>query len=192
MKFLILGLLALSSLSAFAGFEVIDNTGKSLKIFNRIECNSSIDCSRGANGKLQLATSGNFESDITSTGAYSLSGFLQNRIEASDPTPTGLTVSQCGSTVYNETGNVQVDLPEASSSLGCRFTFVHLTPSGNFDVNPDDANEILYETNSIGDMIRAQTPGAAITLEAVNPQSTPTSTAAWVPVSRLDDWLDAN
>jgi len=43
--------------NAFEGL----NNGQSLKIFNRIDCGSGIDCSRGANGKFNMTASAQTE-----------------------------------------------------------------------------------------------------------------------------------
>lgn len=134
----------------------------------------SNDTSGSQVAKLSIATSGN----VTFTG--SIVGHKQNQVAA---TATTLTAAQCGSSIIN-TGAVQVELPEASTVLGCRYTFITGNAS-NFDVNPDDADQILVQTNAAGDAMRNATLGNAITIEAI-------SASQWAPVSVQGTWSDIN
>lgn len=71
-----------------------------------------------------------------------------------------------------------VTLPEASTVLGCRYTFVCGT-ADDFDVNPNDGTDVIGPVNSVaggtgaaitpsaGDAIRCTDIGSSITLEAV-------------------------
>lgn len=118
--------------------------------------------------------------DLSGDGGDQLVGFLQNRILA---TATTLTAAQCGSTVYNG-GAVEIELPEASTVLGCRYTFVTAN-AANFDIDPDGADQILVQTNAAGDMIRNATLGNTITIEAI-------SASQWAVVGILGTWADAN
>lgn len=109
---------------------------------------------------------------MTGAGTGALSGFFQKQVAA---TATTLTAAQCGSTVINS-GAVQIELPEASTVLGCRYTFI--TGNGsNFDVNPDNADQILVLTNAAGDAIRNATLGNSVTIEAI-------SASEWAPVGK--------
>lgn len=149
--------------TAHAGFEGL-NEGSSLAVFNRINCKSGIQCSKGSKGMM----------DIEYTGE----GVLQNRAVAS---ATTITAEQCGGTFINS-GAVQIELPEASAVLGCRLTFITANAS-NFDVNPDDADQILVQTNAAGDSIRNATLGNSITIEAI-------SASQWAPVAVVGTWSD--
>lgn len=150
-------------MNVFAGFEG-SNDGTSLKIFNKVNCGSGIVCSRAAKGVFNIAASS--------------SGFVNTQVSA---TATTLTIAQCGSTFINS-GAVQVELPEASTALGCRYTFITGNAS-NFDVNPDDADQILVQTNAAGDAMRNATLGNSITIEAI-------SASQWAPVSVVGTWSD--
>jgi hypothetical protein len=75
-----------------------------------------------------------------------------------------------------------MELPEASTVLGCRLTFITGNAS-NFDVNPDDADQILVETNAAGDAIRNATLGNSITIEAI-------SASQWAPVAVIGTYSD--
>lgn len=127
--------------------------------------------------KLSVAAS---DGDVTGPGTGEMSGFLQKMVAA---TATTITAAQCGSTFYNS-GAVQIELPEASTAIGCRLTFVTLN-AANFDVNPDDADQILVLTNAAGDMIRNATLGNTVTLQAV-------SASQWVQIGIAGTWSDAN
>jgi hypothetical protein len=166
MKILCL-LFALFSFSAMAGFAGY-NQGASLKIFDSVDCSEGIECTRVKN-KFTIAFDGQ-------SGAST----LQNRVAA---VAGAITSTQCGSTFYN-TAAVAMNLPEASTVLGCRLTFVTLN-AANFDVNPEAADQILVQTDAAGDMIRNATLGNTVTIEAV-------SASQWAVVGILGTWADAN
>lgn len=132
--------------------------------------------------KLSMSTAGDITlvGGVAGDGGDAVVGFKQNRILA---TATTLTIAQCGSTVYNG-GAIEIELPEASTALGCRFTFVTAN-AANFDIDPDDADQILVQTDAAGDKIRNATLGNTITIEAV-------SASQWVVVGILGTWADAN
>ena len=53
------------------------------------------------------------------------------------------------------------------------------------DVNPDDADQILIQTNAAGDAIRNGVAGDTIVLEAI-------SASKWAPVSVVGTFSDIN
>lgn len=118
--------------------------------------------------------------DLSGDGGDQLVGFLNNQVAA---TATTITAAQCGSSFIN-TGAVQMELPEASAVLGCRLTFITGNAS-NFDVNPDNADQILVETNAAGDAMRNATLGNSITIEAI-------SASQWAPVANVGTYTDIN
>lgn len=158
--------LTLSIVPAHAGFRAY-NANTDLKLFTTIQCGDGIFCAR------------NTKKDALVVSASNL-GILRERVPAVAGT---LTKAQCGSTFYN-TAAVELDLPEASTVIGCRYTFVTLNAS-NFDVDPDAADIILVQTDAAGDRIRNATLGNTITLEAV-------SASQWAVVGILGTWTDAN
>lgn len=164
-NYLLALVLLVTSFSIHAGFEGL-NQGVSLKLFNRLDCGDGLTCSR---------LKDKFVVNFTGQSGEST---LQTRVLAS---ATTITAAQCGATFYNA-GAVQMELPEASTVLGCRLTFVTLNAS-NFDVNPDNADQILVQTNAAGDAIRNATLGNTITLEAV-------SASQWAPVAVVGTWSD--
>lgn len=158
-------------------------TGNALNFLN--------DTSGSLVSKFKISTAGNLTivGTVTGDGGDALSGFLQKQITS---TTTTLTAAQCGSTIVNDSADV-LTLPEASTVLGCRYTFV-VANASNLDINPNDATDLilpfhLYESTAIspsaGDAIRSATLGASITIEAVGAN-------AWAVVDVVDTWADVN
>lgn len=118
---------------------------------------------------------GTFTGDIIGDGGDQLYGFLQNQVAS---TSVAITAAQCGSTFVSNSADVMV-LPEASTVLGCRLTFVCGT-ADDFDVNPADGTDVIGITGSVtgtdtatvlapaaGDAIRCTDIGAGFQLQAV-------------------------
>lgn len=107
------------------------------------------------------------------------------------------TVAQCGTTFVNDSADI-ITLPEASTALGCRYTFVCGNAS-NFDINPNDATDTIGNISTItgtnttvvlapsaGDAIRCAAIGASIELEAVGAN-------LWIAVNAPNGvWTDVN
>jgi hypothetical protein len=160
--------LCLFSLSAFAGFEGLNNN-VSLKVFNKINCGTGLTCTK-VGDKFNIVNSSN-------TGTAS----LQNRVTA---TATTITASQCGSTFINA-GAIEIELPEASTVLGCRLTFI-VGNASTFTIDPDAADTIMLLTNAAGDSLAADAVGESLVLEAI-------SASAWAPVgAEKGTWTDSN
>lgn len=120
-------------------------------------------------------TSVTLTGDLSGDGGDQLYGFLQDQVAS---TTTGITAAQCGKTFVSNSADVMT-LPEASTVLGCRLTFVCGT-ADDFDVNPADGTDVIgpvSTTNgttgvvtlspSAGDAIRCTDIGGSITLEAI-------------------------
>lgn len=107
-----------------------------------------------------------FVQNVLGLGTDSLSGFLQKQVAS---TTTSITAAQCGSTFVSNSADV-LTLPEASTVLGCRLTFVCGT-ADDFDVNPADGTDVIGITGALtpsaGDAIRCTDMGAGFVLEAV-------------------------
>lgn len=118
--------------------------------------------------------------DLTGDGGDQFVGFLSNQVAS---TTTSLTAAQCGSTIVYDSADVMT-LPEASTVLGCRYTFI-VNSVNNCDINPADASDqIVLLTNAAGDAIRADAVGESITLEAIGANS-------WAPVGQQQGtWTD--
>lgn len=138
-------------------FQAFDESGISLGLFDRVQCDDGIECTRSG-AKLLIAKQGALEVQVAST-------------------TTSITAAQCGSTFVSNSADVMT-LPEASTVLGCRLTFVCGT-ADDFDINPADGTDQISAVNSAsgnaaasiapaaGDAIRCTDIGSSITLEAV-------------------------
>jgi hypothetical protein len=147
---------------------------------SQLSCGGNIACSVVA-GKLLL--------DVDSTPV----GVRQTQVAAST---TALTSAQCGATVISAGAAVQ-PLPEASTVLGCQFTFICGT-ADDFDIDPADGTDAFSVINSVaagtgaaitpsaGDEIRCTDIGSSITIEAVG-------ASLWAAVGVANGaWTDVN
>jgi len=111
-----------------------------------------------------------FVQNVVGLGTDSLSGFLQKQVAS---TTVSITAAQCGSTFVSNSADVMT-LPEASTVLGCRITFVGGT-ADDLDINPADGTDTIASitasggtiTPAAGDAIRLTDIGASVTLEAI-------------------------
>lgn len=138
-------------------------------------------------GTLEVDGASRFEGAITATsdlsgdGGDQLVGFLNNQVAA---TATTITAAQCGSTFISG-GAVEMELPEASTVLGCRLTFV-VNHASNFTIDPDAGDQIALLTNAAGDSLIADAVGESIVLEAI-------SASQWAPIgAQQGTWTDSN
>lgn len=111
-----------------------------------------------------------FVGSITGDGGDAVSGFLQKQVAI---TTTTITAAQCGSTFVGDSADVIV-LPEASTVLGCRLTFIAGT-ADDVDIDPADGTDefgpVSVEGAAIdgdaGDEYRMTDIGTSMTIEAV-------------------------
>lgn len=181
-KFLSIIVFLTYSVTTLATVKFINSSNLDLGHFNKIKCATGITCAQSS-GNLLMTVQGplTLTGGIAGDGGDTLVGLIQNQIAS---TTTTLTIAQCGSTIVNNSADV-VSLPEASTALGCRYTFIVGNVS-NFDVNPDNADQIMLLTDAAGDAIRADAIGESITLEAI-------SASAWAPVgAEKGTWTDIN
>lgn len=169
------------AMPAMASVRVYNNSNVNLGSQNSIQCGGNIACSQSA-GKLLL--------DVDS----SLAGMLQTQTAS---TTTSLSSAACGTSIVSNSADV-VTLPEASTVLGCRITFICGT-ADDFDVNPADGTDTIGRVVSItgsntttvlapsaGDAIRCTDIGSSIMLEAVGAD-------LWVSVGASNGtWTDVN
>jgi hypothetical protein len=169
----VLGLVFVSAV-ALANVKFFNSSGLELGHFTKVQCGTNVTCSQSS-GKLNISVlAGALTGDLTGDGGDQLHGFLQNRVTAST---TALTAAQCGSTVVSAAAAVQ-PLPEASTVLGCRYTFICGT-ADDFDIDPADGTDAISVVNSVaagtgaaitpsaGDEIRCTDIGSSVVLEAV-------------------------
>lgn len=163
MKFPIVLLTSLLLSTTIFAFEAF-NSSQSLDIFNKIQCTDGTVCVK-ASDKVQITTYGALNEQVAATA-------------------TTITSDQCGATFIN-TAAVVINLPEASAVLGCRLTFV-VGHASNFDINPDDADQILTLTNAAGDAVRNATVGGSFVVEAI-------SASQWSLIgAQTGTWTDIN
>ena len=172
MKFFLTVFAVLFAATQAMGLEFYNSSNANLGNFNQVKCESTLTCAQSS-GKMSMAASGAFTGDVTGDGGDQMVGFLQNQVVAST---TALTAAQCGSTIVSGGAAVQ-PLPEASTVLGCRYTFVCGT-ADDFDIDPADATDVIGVINSVaagtgaaitpsaGDEIRCTDVGSSIVLEA--------------------------
>lgn len=132
--------------------------------------------------------------DLYGDGGDQFYGFLQDQVAS---TTTGITAAQCGKTFVSNSTDVMT-LPEASTVLGCRLTFVCGT-ADDFDINPADGTDAISTVASItgtntttvlapsaGDAIRCTDIGSSIVLEAIGAD-------LWASIGNANGiWTDVN
>lgn len=135
-------------------------------------------------GKINLVGEVSTGDAITGDGTAALGGFLNT--VTNDADGKNLAITECGTTQTNAgaVGGGVWNLPEASTAIGCRITFVTMAAQ-NFDINPDDADKILGLTDAAGDAIRNATVGNTVTLQAVDATN-------WAVISNYGTWTDVN
>lgn len=122
-----------------------------------------------------------FVQNVLGLGTDSISGFLQKQVTA---TATTITAAQCGSTFKNA-GAIEMELPEASTVIGCRLTFI-VGNATAFTIDPDAADQIVLLTDAAGDSLIADAIGESLVIEAI-------SASAWAPVgAEKGTWTDSN
>lgn len=141
--------------NAFASFAAKNASGTSLGAFAYINCSTGVTCTKD-NKYLKIV--------------HNPVGTLMTQVAS---TTVAITASQCGSTFVSNSADVMT-LPEASTVLGCRLTFISGT-ADDFDINPADGTDIISSITasgatinpSAGDAIRITDIGSSVTLEAI-------------------------
>lgn len=153
---------------AYAGFQGFQGT-TDLGLFSKVKCGTGLSCSK-VGGTFSMVNSN--------------VGVLQSQVAS---TTVAITSAQCGSTFVSNSADVMT-LPEASTVLGCRLSFVCGT-ADDFDVNPADASDTILPTGALtpsaGDAIRCTDAGAGFVLEAVGAN-------AWAVISTNLTITDVN
>lgn len=190
MKAIILSALFLAATS-FGSIHVYNSSSTSLGVHSKVKCGTNVTCAKSGD-KMQFSVEA-VTGDLYGDGGDQFYGFLQNQVAS---TTTSLTAAQCGSSIVSDSADV-VTLPEASTVLGCRYTFVCGT-ADDFDVNPADGTDQISVVNSVaagtgaaitpsaGDAIRCTDAGSSIVLEAVGAN-------LWVTIGVGNGaWTDVN
>jgi hypothetical protein len=178
LKLTLLLSLFLLPLSAFGAVVVFDSNNVRLGNFTNLQCPVGMTCAQSS-GRMVMTPNG-----------YGLRPQVAS-------TTVAITASQCGATFVSNSTDIMT-LPEASTVLGCRLTFVCGTVD-DFDINPADGTDQIGTVASVtgtntttvlapaaGDAIRCTDIGSSIVLEAVGANlwvSLGTATGIWTDVN---------
>jgi len=163
-------------------------TGTTLGTSNAVTIGSGWDAG------LEVASPVSITSTLTGDGGDAFSGFLQSQVAS---TTVAITAAQADKTFVSNSADVMT-LPEASTVLGARYTFVCGT-ADDFDINPADGTDVIGTVASItgantttvlapaaGDAIRCTDIGSSIILEAVGAD-------LWASIGTANGiWTDVN
>ena len=158
------------SVAAVTGDAQVNVTGLSIGTGTTLGTSNAISVGSGWDAGLEVASPVSITSTITGDGGDALVGFKQSQVAS---TTVSVTLAQCGTTFVSDSADVMT-LPEASTVLGCRYTFIAGT-ADDFDINPADGTDQIGVvtsdgaaiTPSAGDAIRITDVGAALQLEAI-------------------------
>ena len=123
---------------------------------------------------------------IIGDGATEIVGTKQDVVDGGATNPFTVTIAMAGTVFYNSQA-IEFDLPEASTCIGCSYTFV-VANASNLDVDPDGADIILNAANAVGDKIRSATVGDTVTVVAIDATN-------WVVQGMYPantDWVDTD
>lgn len=169
-----------------------DDNGDDWQLTSEVDNTFTIanDTSGSQVAKFTMTTAGDVTmvGSLTGDGGDAMSGFLQKQVAI---TTTTITAAQCGSTFVGDSADV-ITLPEASTVLGCRLTFVAGT-ADDVDINPADGTDQIGSitasggtiTPAAGDAIRMTDIGTTVTLEAIGAN-------LWVAISHNGGLTDVN
>lgn len=196
----IITVLALTlTMNAFASMKFFNSSNLQLGIKTEFKCGTGLTCTV-VSGQVVATpaqtsfTSGTFTGDLSGDGGDQFYGFLQQQVAS---TTVAITAAQCGSTFVSNSADVMT-LPEASTVLGCRLTFVCGT-ADDFDINPADGTDAISVVGSVtgtntatvlapsaGDAIRCTDIGSSIVLEAIGAD-------LWASIGLANGiWTDVN
>lgn len=184
------------------GFNFANYTGDAQVNVNAINIGTSdalgtanaITVGAGWDLGLSIASIASFTADLYGDGGDQFYGFLQDQVAS---TTVAITAAQAAKTFVSNSADVMT-LPEASTVLGARYTFVCGT-ADDFDINPADGTDAISVVASItgtntttvlapsaGDAIRCTDIGSSIVLEAV-------AADLWASIGTANGiWTDVN
>ncbi len=148
----------------------VDVTGIKIGTGTTLGTSKAIVVGTGWDAGLEIASPVSITSTITGDGGDALYGFLHSQVAS---TTTSVTAAQAGVTFVSNSADVMT-LPEASTVLGARYTFICGT-ADDFDINPADGTDTIAHitasggtiTPAAGDAIRITDIGSSVTLEAI-------------------------
>jgi hypothetical protein len=192
MKRLLIALVMLTASTVYA-VDFYNASNTKLGNLNQVKCDTGLTCTITSGKLLITPTSLVATGDVAGDGGDQFYGFLQNQVAS---TSASLTAAQCGSTVISNSADVIV-LPEASTVLGCQYTFVCGT-ADDFDIDPADGTDVIGVINSVaggtgaaitpsaGDEVRCTDIGSSLVLEA-------TGANLWSAIGVANGaWTDVN
>ena len=139
-----------------------------------------------AGGDIEFVTDMDVNADIIGDGGGDIIGMTSN-VEAYTEGGNNITIEESGK-IFTNSGDADGSLhtlPEASTAIGCRYTFVVLAAQ-NLVVDLDGSDVFLHLTLDAGDKITSATAGDTITVIAVDDTN-------WVILSvypTASDWAD--
>ena len=137
-------------------------------------------------GALTVAGTATFNGTIVGDGATTVVG--TKAVETTDIDNEIVTIGQSG-TVFNNSGDADgttFTLPEASTALGCWYTFVVTETGQEIGIDLDGSDVFLHLSLGAGDKMTSSTLGDTITVSAV-------SATQWGIISvypTAADWAD--
>ncbi|KKM99125.1 hypothetical protein LCGC14_1151020 [marine sediment metagenome] len=137
-------------------------------------------------GALTVAGTATFNGTIVGDGATTVVG--TKAVETTDIDNEIVTIAQSG-TVFNNSGDADgttFTLPEASTALGCWYTFVVTETGQQIAIDLDGSDVFLHLSLGAGDKMTSSTLGDTITVSAV-------SATQWGIISvypTAADWAD--
>jgi len=137
-------------------------------------------------GALTVAGTATFNGTIVGDGATTVVG--TKAVETTDIDNETVTIAQSG-TVFNNSGDADgttFTLPEASTALGCWYTFVVTETGQQIAIDLDGSDVFLHLSLGAGDKMTSSTLGDTITVSAV-------SATQWGIISvypTAADWAD--
>jgi len=163
------------NIAAVTGDAEVNVTGLEIGTGTTLGTSNAIKVGSGWDAGLEVASPVSITSTLTGDGGDALVGFKQSQVAS---TTVSVTLAQCGTSFVSNSADVMT-LPEASTVLGCRYTFTCGT-ADDFDVNPADGTDAISSISTTngttavvtlapaaGDAIRCTDIGGSITLEAI-------------------------
>lgn len=138
-------------------------------------------------GHLEVDGTVYFDGDqIVGDGSTEMVGVNHDVVDGGATNPYTVTIAMAGTVFYNSEA-IEFDLPEASTAIGCEYTFV-VQHASELHIDPEASDKILGATDSAGDRIHSSTVGDTVTLICID--ATNWVVKAAYPAST--DWPDAD
>lgn len=162
---LLVCILAFITFNAHASVRVFKSDGVELGHFADVKCGYGTTCTQSS-GKAYLDQRSQMESVVASSDY--------------------LDVDDCGKTFRQAAAtSITMVLPEASTAIGCEYTFVSQY-QGSFIVDPADATDsIVGVVNAAGDSVISTDMGNVFSVRAIGDDY-------WAVITNIGTWTDNN